>query len=160
LVDYFEELFRYNAWANQRLLRRCRDLHAAVFDTHCAGLLRHALGVEVNSLARAQGISPRGLLDAHDLPDLESIEARWLRQDEELHAYLATLNDEQLAANVDYRTIRGQDQRHARYWMLAHAVNHTTQHRSEVAVTLTGLGLSPGDLDLIVYIRERSGVAV
>jgi uncharacterized damage-inducible protein DinB len=33
-------------------------------------------------------------------------------------------------------------------------VNHTTQHRSESAEVLTQMGCSPGDLDLIWYLRR------
>jgi uncharacterized damage-inducible protein DinB len=39
--------------------------------------------------------------------------------------------------------------------LMAHVVNHGTQHRSEAAAILTGLGRSPGDLDLSLFLTER-----
>ena len=39
--------------------------------------------------------------------------------------------------------------------LMAHVVIHGTQHRSEAAILLTSAGHSPGELDLIGFLREK-----
>ena len=40
---------------------------------------------------------------------------------------------------------------------MTQAVTHHMQHRSEIALEVTQLGYSPGDLDVTRYFREREG---
>jgi uncharacterized damage-inducible protein DinB len=39
---------------------------------------------------------------------------------------------------------------------LVHMVNHGTQFRAEAGIALTAYGQSPGDLDLLLYFREKT----
>ena len=52
----------------------------------------------------------------------------------------------------------GRDDEGVPFWqMLAHVVNHGTQHRAEAAALLTQAGRSPGDLDMIDFAEARAG---
>jgi uncharacterized damage-inducible protein DinB len=72
-------------------------------------------------------------------------------------SFLASLSDEELAGNVQYTTTRGMPHENVLWHLLAHVVNHGTQFRGEAGTLLAEYGHSPGDLDLIAFLRERSG---
>ncbi len=68
---------------------------------------------------------------------------------------MAGLDDAALDREVRYTTTKGTPFADQLWQILLHVINHSTQFRSEAAVVLTTFGASPGDLDLIVFLRER-----
>jgi uncharacterized damage-inducible protein DinB len=160
MLDYFQTLYDYNSWANRCILQATAGLseadqrapmpygHGSLHET-----LVHILGAEWIWRSRWQGVSPTAVLRAADLPTLEAVRARWQAEEQAMRAFLAGLRDEDLKRAVHYTNTRGEAHAAPLWQLMAHLLNHGTHHRSEAAAILTALGRSPGDLDLLVFVR-------
>lgn len=158
-------LFDYNYWANGRVLAAAGRVTPEQFVAP-AGLshgsvratLVHMLAVEVVwRLRLLEGTSPTSLLAEGEFPTVEALAARWQAEERAMRDSLAALTDEALAATVKYTTTRGVPYEDVLWHLLLHVVNHGTQSRAEAGVGLAHLGQSPGDLDLLVFLRARQG---
>lgn len=150
-------LFDFDRWATARILDALeRDgpvdeatwsATNAIDERGLGGILVHHLGA---SQRWRHGLSETGEAprpEKEPLPSPAGLRAAWQAEWPALDAWLGTLDDSWLAS-----TDEGVP-----YWqMLAHVVNHGTQHRSEAAALLTAVGRSPGDLDMIDYAEERA----
>ncbi len=92
------------------------------------------------------------MLAIADFPTLQSIRARWQEEEEQLQRFLTTLHDEDLSRELRYvRMARDQVFTQPLWQTMLHLINHQTQHRSEIAMQLTALGHSPGELGMSFF---------
>ena len=154
-------LYRYNAWANMRILNAAALVPGAQFLAPAGfphgGLrstLTHILFAEWVWRKRWEGDSPTTMIEPEDFPTFEAIRDRWRNEDESLDALLDNINDARLNTELEYKSTKGEPKRNVLWQLMAHLVNHGTQHRTEAAALLTDMGHSPGDIDLILFLRE------
>ena len=86
-------------------------------------------------------------------PTLAALQERWAMEQREMQAYLNRLTEETLNSTIRY-VIPGVIRERVVWHFLMAAILHNMQHRSEAAEVLTQMGCSPGDLDLIWYLRR------
>jgi uncharacterized damage-inducible protein DinB len=146
---------RFHAWANDRILTTAADLsdeelrRSATLDHDSAfGTIRHLVDVDWSWREYCIGndVGDTYVWDhGFELDDLPALHAFSLDEDVRLRDYVSALGDEALSEPIRL----GDDLTVPRWLIVAHVVNHGTQHRSELAHYLTECGHSPGDLDLL-----------
>jgi uncharacterized damage-inducible protein DinB len=159
-------LFDYNYWATARIMRVTLEITPAQFvaaNTSSYGSLRgtlaHALFAEMIWQRRLQGDPmPVGLPVEADFPTPQSLHETWNAEEPRMRSYLQGLSDSDVLVVVDYKNTKGVPFQNVVWNILAHVVNHGTQHRAEAAAMLTDFKHSPGDIDMIVYFREKANL--
>ena len=148
-------LVRYHAQANDWVMTNAARLseedlraggvldHGSAFDT-----VRHLVDVDWSWREYCIGndVGDTYVWDhGFELDDLPALHAFCLDEDARLRGYASSLDDEALNEPIKV----GTDLTVPRWLLVAHVVNHGTQHRSELARYFTECGHSPGDLDLL-----------
>ena len=153
---------QYNSWANKIILDATAQVSEEQFLAPASyphgGLrstLTHALFAEWIWRKRWQGESPSTRIKPEDFPTFESLRARWMTEEKELQAFVDSLTDEKLNETFHFKNTHGDEMENILWQAMMHMFNHGTQHRSEAAAMLTDFNHSPGDLDLIMFLRER-----
>jgi uncharacterized damage-inducible protein DinB len=152
-------LYRYNQWANGRILQAAGNLSREHFLREASfphggvrGTLVHTLFAEWIWRSRWQGHSPTQRFKPDDFPTFGSLHQRWMQEEASLMAFVEGVTDEQLNNPFQYKTTRGEPREQILWQAMAHVVNHGTQHRAEAAALLTDFGCSPGDVDMIYFL--------
>jgi len=145
MID-FEELFRYNHWANHRLL----DQVAKCYTPPVARLFSHSVNAHHIWNHRILGTMER--LTVWSLHDLETVRT----YEEANHSEtLELLKSSNLENVVHYRNSKGEEFQSAIQDILFHVINHSTHHRGQILTLLRQQGETPVSLDYIFYVRDQ-----
>jgi uncharacterized damage-inducible protein DinB len=162
-LDYFRLTFAHTYWAWGRVLDQVEQIsqedyiaprlldHQSIRDT-----LLHAMGAESRYLSIWSGepAGPRQTVES--APTVAELRAAWSDQQRRVEAFLSKLTPDECDREVSQVSARTGQVLVSPMWLLmVQVLHHHTQHRAEIALHITDLGHSPGDLDITRYYRER-----
>ena len=169
-------LYEYNYWANGRILAAAAKVTAEQYAAPTSvgighrslrATLVHILDGEWQWRITSEGFYrnhlTEGEYDATELresqfPTFQALQERWQVEQGAMRKYLGSLDDGALNGVLHYTVPSGTVRERPLWHGLFHAVNHSTQHRSEAAALLTDYGQSPGDLDFTLFLNEHFGL--
>jgi uncharacterized damage-inducible protein DinB len=162
-LDMINTLFDYNQWANEKLLQTLAGVgEKALYENMQNGIgsmhstLVHMLSGMWIWRTRWQGGMPDMMLRTEDFPTFEAILQRWREEEMQLHAFLTTLSADDMTRDISYIStmVPGKLFTLPLWKTMMHQANHMNQHRSEIAMRLTALQHSPGELGMNVFFNE------
>jgi uncharacterized damage-inducible protein DinB len=159
-VPVIQELYRYNRWANDRMLEAASSLTQAEFTKDLASshpsvrdTLTHMVWAEWIWLQRWKGTSPQVVFEVKD-PDVGTLRARWVDVELEQRAFIETITTESLLGLVQYVNLQGQAWRYPLWRQMYHVVNHSSYHRGQLTTMLRQLAARPIPTDFLVFHDE------
>jgi uncharacterized damage-inducible protein DinB len=154
-----DQLYKYNRWANDAILKTVTTLNAYQFNQKLGGsfpsvreTLVHIMGAEWIWLKRWKGISPPALLNEAEFPHLDSIKNKWREVEGEQTDFVGQVPDASLKQPFRYKNLKGEAFEYPLGRVMQHLVNHGTYHRGQVTNFLRQLGAKPVSTDFIVYL--------
>ena len=167
--EYARVMARYNRWMNEKLYAVAGQLTVAerkqdrgAFFGSIHRTLNHILLADRVWLGRFTGMAlqegelgPGGIraLDQELYDDFDQLRHERAGTDDEIDAFVATLTDDKLTANLSY-VRRGVLNEFPLWHAVAHLFNHQTHHRGQVTTLLMQAGQDPGVTDLVAMLRS------
>ena len=154
-------LYTYNAYANSRLLDTAALLSEEEFSRESSPslgsvriLLLHMFAVEATYLRRCQERPFE--LKPTDLVTFADIQHHWSKLAQEQQEFIRSLDDGQLERTISF-SLREHTFQLPWWQLLTQAFVHSTHHRGELSIVLSGLGHPLPTLDIIAQFVEASG---
>jgi uncharacterized damage-inducible protein DinB len=159
-VADIQSLYRYNDWANRRLLDAASALPAESVSRDLGGSLAsvrdvvaHVVSTEWAWLERWHGTNPSSVPDWVD-GNVVSLIARLGEVQTKRAAFLKTISNSDLSSPVSFVFMSGVPDKHELQDLLVHVVNHSTYHRGQLASMLRRFGTAPPATDFVVFKAE------
>lgn len=161
ILETLHQLYRYNGWANRRMLEAADDLTPAELNHDLGGsfpsvhkTVLHILWVEMLFLRRWQKLSTADWTEPPLLQTVAAIQAKWSEVEKDRAKFLEKLGEGDLSQPLSYVDTRGRSISMPLVQTLLHLINHSTYHRGQLAAKLRQLGKVPPSTDYILFCRE------
>ena len=143
----FNELFDYNFYCNKRIIEQCIAMQQVPENTQ--KLFSHILNAHHGWNARILGSKPGfNSWDIHNCKDWGDI-----HYENQRNSFEIVTNADSFEKRIDYENSEGRLFTNTIKDILFHIINHSTNHRGQIAVDFRNNGLEPLVLDYVFYKR-------
>ena len=162
--DYFVELARYHAWANEVLFRELDKMSDQQRKQDC-GLFFRSIHHTVDHLLLVNRLWMGRLTEKPFVADFRTVQITdWealkqaLREDlADMAAWLEQQEEDWFTKNVSFTASSGKASSMKASDILTHMLTHFNHHRGQVSTATTQMGGIAPEMDFVYYLRSKTG---
>jgi uncharacterized damage-inducible protein DinB len=146
MKSFFTQLFEYNHFMNNELIKAIVERHDLVSDKSLEWV-NHILNAQQiwnNRIAREQ--PPYGVWELHSVDELSAI------NESNHQSSIAIIRNTELTTIIGYTNSKGHTFQNSVRDILFHIINHSTYHRGQIAVDFRQTGIEPLETDYDAYL--------
>ena len=147
MIPFFNQLFDYNFFCNKKIINQGVTL-GNISDENIK-LFSHMLNAHHMWNAWILGVpSKYEVWQIHEVAEWEN-----LHYENQRSSFEIVSNTDDFEIRIDYENSKGRLFTNTLQDMLFHIINHSTQHRGQIAANFRNEGLEPLILDYVFYKR-------
>ncbi|MEL6525463.1 MAG: DinB family protein [Chloroflexota bacterium] len=161
-LAHIQTLLNYNYWAHHQLFDCLETISETDFladSDYSSGSMQvqlvHIMWAEATWYARLHD-QPRPPFTAEDYPTLHEIKTKWQAIETDWRTYIASLSLSDLDTRYDITPYTGNPYHATVQEIIAHVVNHGTNHRAQILQHIHNAGGQTFEQDMSRYFRERN----
>lgn len=161
-VAELTDLYEYNNWAHDIVFDFVSEISKEQYERTVGGsfpsirlTLEHILATEVVWLSRWEGHSLGDRPDYGSVNDASALIRIWMSFRSRQHAFITSLDDDELAKPIVIRTRGGIETVQQLCDTMLHVVNHSSYHRGQVTNLVRQVGGTPKATDYFYYLLNR-----
>ena len=155
MKQYLIDFFKFNDWANKRIIRAIKELPDK---ENCLYLFSHLITSQNKWLNRImKGWENRGSPWYGDVYTAEELETRWTKSLNKWLGFLETQTDESLETEIVYESYGDGKKFKNKIREIAFQLNcHSVHHRAQMARAIREQGLTPPSTDYIFTVIKKA----
>lgn len=155
MKQHIIDTFRFNDWANKRVLEAMRQLEDK---SEASAIFSHMITLQDKWLLRAKGDPSQSAVKWWDTPyGFEELAERWSESLNGWLRFLEPLDEAGIGKEVQYTPETGDNgDRQTLRDILLQINYHSILHRAEIGLRLRDRGIEPPQVDYIYYLPPRT----
>lgn len=152
MKKYFENLFEFNSWANDKVIEKIMLLNSS--EDEIIKLMSHIISAQDTWLERIKG-KQNYSIDIWEIFTIQELQILSDNSSKSWIKFIKKINASDMEKICIYKNSKRKIFNNQFHDIFTHVINHSSYHRAQINLLLKSKNIGPAEIDYILFEREK-----